>query len=514
MLTGVYPPTHGVRTNTLGAYGGAEASGVATLTQTLKARGYGTGAFVSGATLRTSLGLNVGFDTYDSPFTDKIDGVLVPDRDAGATATRAASWIRKHRETSPQSPYFAFVHFFDPHAPYGLPGDSGTPRERYLREIEKADAGLGIVLAQVDLASTIVVITSDHGEGLGDHGEETHSYFLYDSTLHVPLIISAPQMQASQNNRPASLVDITPTVRGLLGLSGAVEPAGSRPIHASIPTGIDLFGTDADTLDRVIYAETVDSYVAFGMHPMQCACAIPQKLIWSSAPDQFDVVADPSESASIYDANSERSKATHAALRKFVARFAKRDAPTGAPESVGGYYDAVHLPAMPDNEVWNVVGDDGKPLDAPTQRTEDIRTIQAVNQLLQAGDIDQAIAASYKLAAARTSMVLAQQLYCTALAARRTQLVKLRDDAAAKSAAGTVGDQALVVARLQIRFKLNADNYRAMAARNFIAAGRLCDARALLPQLPAGEKKAELERLIAAADADARDPFDREAAQD
>jgi hypothetical protein len=111
-------------------------------------------------------------------------------------------------------------------------------------------------------------------------------------------------------------------------------------------------------------------------------------------------------------------------------------------------------------------------------------------------------------------MVLAQQLYCTALAARRTQLVKLRDDAAAKSAAGTVGDQALVVARLQIRFKLNADNYRAMAARNFIAAGRLSDARALLPQLPAGEKKAELERLIAAADADARDPFDREAAQD
>src|SRR3954471_19942261 len=187
ILSGLYPFEHGVRDHS----GYRIRPGTATLATMLKADGFATGAFVGGMPLERQFGLDAGFDVYDDHFArpDTSSDFSLAERPAGAVVDAALHWIGGQ-----QGRWFAWVHVFDPHAPYTPPApfDRDYAARPYDGEVAYVDAALAPLLdaAARGARPTAVLVTGDHGEGLGDHGELTHGLFAYESTLRVPLILA------------------------------------------------------------------------------------------------------------------------------------------------------------------------------------------------------------------------------------------------------------------------------------------------------------------------------------
>ncbi|MGH9667760.1 MAG: sulfatase, partial [Bryobacteraceae bacterium] len=182
LLSSTYPFTHGVTEN-----GQAVAGGIVTLPKVLKSHGYRTGAFIGGYVLDARFGLNQGFDVYDSPFHLRPDpGEEPPEvkRPAEEVLSAAQQWLKGKSA----NPFFVFIHLYDAHRPYS--------HGSYDAEIAYVDKAIGRfqqwLSAEKLLQDTLIVLTSDHGESLGEHGEETHGYFIYESTMWVPLIFHWP----------------------------------------------------------------------------------------------------------------------------------------------------------------------------------------------------------------------------------------------------------------------------------------------------------------------------------
>ncbi|HET6268299.1 MAG TPA: sulfatase, partial [Acidobacteriota bacterium] len=223
ILSGVYPNKHGVRDNAVFA-----PAPQPLLQESLKSGGYHTAAFVSGAPLLSRFGLTRGFDLYDDDFAGR-------ERTAETTTQRALQWI-----THQKSPYFVWIHYYDPHAEYQPPA---SYRERFRNqlydgEIAFVDDQIGNLLASIH-SNAIILITADHGESLGEHGEKTHAVFLYNATLRVPLILFSPGIKPGRRPEPVSLVDIAPTLREAAGLSAAEsdgvslnKPSADRSLYA------------------------------------------------------------------------------------------------------------------------------------------------------------------------------------------------------------------------------------------------------------------------------------------
>ena len=209
LLTGTYPPAHGVRDNQIFSL----APETATYTAWLKARGYATGAFVSAIVLDHRYGLNNGFDTYD----DEMSGAS--ERSARETLDRAERWVGSARQ-----PFFLWVHLFEPHAPYvaGSYAAEVTAVDSELDRFFNALRGRGI------WDDLVVSVTSDHGESLGEHGESTHGYFVYDSTVRIPWILKAPGVKARQFAHQVRIVDVLPTMIALSRVAAAGRIAASR----------------------------------------------------------------------------------------------------------------------------------------------------------------------------------------------------------------------------------------------------------------------------------------------
>ena len=214
-----------------------------TLAEHAEAAGYRTAAFVGSFVLDARFGLNAGFDLYDDRMHGSGANLDVVQRTAEQVLAPAAEWILgAGRDPAPECspapspqprhpPWFAWVHLYDPHEPYTPPEPyrSRYAADPYSGEIAYADAALGTFLDRLRAAGaldrTLVVIASDHGESLGEHGERTHGLFAYDATLRVPLIVWAPPaLRADVVAEPARLVDVMPTV---LDLVGVAAPAGS-----------------------------------------------------------------------------------------------------------------------------------------------------------------------------------------------------------------------------------------------------------------------------------------------
>ena len=230
LLSGQYPLGHGVRDNT-GFRFPAERPTLATI---LHEKGWRTGAFVSAFPLDSRFGLDRGFEVYD----DRLGGAettaafAMPERPGSETARSALRWL----DTVRGQRWFAFVHLYEPHFPYEPPASLATrfPGEPYQGEVAAADAALGPLLAPLLAAGTreraLVVLTSDHGESLGEHGEATHGIFAYEATLRVPLILHAPGLlPARVVGTPVRHVDVFPTVLDAPGDPGARRPAGTEP---------------------------------------------------------------------------------------------------------------------------------------------------------------------------------------------------------------------------------------------------------------------------------------------
>ena len=213
LFSGRWPFRHGVRVNGTDRVDDA----VPLLAAEFRKAGFATGAVIGSLVLRSEVGLARGFDLYDESFArnaGKPAGEWTAERPGEEVVDRAIAWLDGQRDAR----FFLWVHLYDPHAPYDPPSPF---KERfsspYDGEVAAADAALGRLLTHLEkdgrLATTLVAVAGDHGESLGEHGEETHGVFLYDATLHVPLVIAVPGAKAVRVTAPVSLVDLAPTLR-------------------------------------------------------------------------------------------------------------------------------------------------------------------------------------------------------------------------------------------------------------------------------------------------------------
>ena len=219
MLTSTYPFVSGVEDN-----GERLAAGAVTLAGTLRSHGYQTAAFLGSFVLDRRFGLDQGFDTYDSPAVSLNSESSDPGdikRKGDAVAENAEAWLGSYSSR----PFFLFLHLYDLHTPYNL---SAAEEAKYgkgykgeLGYIDHVIGGFLDYLAGHGLVNqSLIVFTSDHGEGLGDHGETTHGFFIYQSTLHVPLVIHWPAGKAPMAGRvdtPATLLDLSRPFSTLCG---------------------------------------------------------------------------------------------------------------------------------------------------------------------------------------------------------------------------------------------------------------------------------------------------------
>lgn len=217
MLTGTNPPYHGAHDNI--AYQLAESN--VTLAEALREHGYETAAFVASFVLDPRFGISQGFETYDAQFHSK-PGVqrFLSQRPAGAVNRVVTTWLGEE----PAQPFFLFVHYYDPHYPYTPPEPfaSQFADDLYTGEIAYVDSCIGELLGTLGrLApydSALIIITGDHGEGLGDHSETRHGYFIYHTTTKVPLIVKFPERrEPNRVDEVVGLVDIVPTILEYVG---------------------------------------------------------------------------------------------------------------------------------------------------------------------------------------------------------------------------------------------------------------------------------------------------------
>ena len=254
MMTGLYPAGHGVHENArfLGDQN-------AVLAQKLHDAGYRTAAFVSGFPVARRFGLARGFDVYDDEFETE--------RSSRETTDRAITFLK----SDTQRPLFLWVHYYDPHHPYAPPEPYRTryAKNPYLGEVAAMDEQLGRLLQA--FGDGAVVVVADHGEGLGDHGESQHGYLLYQSVMHVPLVIAGPGVERGTSNQPISTRRV---FHMILNWAGGLKPAA--PLE-------------------VVAGEAMAPFLDFGWQPQVMAVEGRTKTIRAGAIETYDVIADPGE---------------------------------------------------------------------------------------------------------------------------------------------------------------------------------------------------------------------------
>ena len=283
MMTGLYPAGHGVHENA--RFLGASHP---LLAERLKSAGYTTAAFVSAFALAKRFGIARGFDVYDEDF-----GPGRAERDARATTEKALAYL----QSAPAQPLFLWVHYYDPHYPYTPPEPHRT-RHRdsaYRGEVAFMDEQLGRVVRAFEQRAPgphAIVITADHGEGLGDHGEEQHGNLLYQSTMHVPLVFVGPGITAGASSAPISTRRIFHTVMRWARLDVV------------------------DEAEPVIMGEAMKPFLDYGWQPQVMAVEGARKTILAGRTELYDVVADPAEKRDLAR-EGEISRPVRAALRDY-----------------------------------------------------------------------------------------------------------------------------------------------------------------------------------------------------
>ena len=354
ILTGLYPPDHGVRDNT----GFRLDPSIPTLATIARERGWATGAFVAAFPLDSRYGLDRGFEVYDDAYAPAVapGEFALPERPAPEVVSAALEWWR--RESG--RPRLLWVHLYEPHAPYrpAAPFDGKFRDDAYLGEVSAVDAALGPLFDALLGAGerTLAVVTSDHGESLGEHGEETHGLFAYEATLRVPLVLwSVGSIPPRRERAPARHVDILPTI---LERSGLPAPPG-LPGRSLVPPGGGEAGAN--------YFEAMSASFNRGWAPLSGVVEGGWKLVRLPIPELYDLSSDPGERTNLFDAR--RDVAHRLEKRLPVPRGATATAPA---EQTGeearrllslGYLSASARPAAawtPANDPKSLVGLDAK----------------------------------------------------------------------------------------------------------------------------------------------------------
>ena len=329
MLTGLYPFQHGARHN--GSY--VLADSLTTLAEMLKARGYDTGAVLGAYPVERRFGLSQGFDDYDDRFmSSSASGQEGTTQRAAPEVTRLSlKWITRHAE----HPFFLWVHYFDPHAPYRPvePYKSRFPDQPYDAEVASMDAAIGELVDGLKSQGlderTVLLIAADHGEGLGDHDEPTHCMFIYATTQDVPLLMRLPARDP-WNGRTwrgrrvrglASLTDLLPTAWNVLGYAQADLP---RVAGRSLLPLVEGTGSGHEWL----YHETLVPDLDYGMSELRGYQAEGWKYIRAPQPELYNLEEDPGELTNLAERERDRVEAMESALAEVLQ--AERTASGGA----------------------------------------------------------------------------------------------------------------------------------------------------------------------------------------
>ncbi len=322
LLTSTYPWENHVEENA-----GAVPAGTVTLASVLRIHGYRTSAFIGSIFLEKQLGLDQGFDTYDSPFAfgafSKLSGEMLfagrgsgytaRERRPGALVLRAANqWMAAHKA----EPVFVFVHLFDVHQPY--------PLGNYDAQVTATDKLLGTFRQTLKDSGwwdrSLVIVTADHGEGLGDHGESDHGYFIYESTLHVPLLIHWPEASPklpARVEQPVGLVDVAPSVLEYLKIPQPAAFHGKSFLNLS---------------PRAVQSESVYARDSFGWSALRSVRSGSWKYIDAPKPELYDLSRDPKELNNLVKANPAQATAMRALLTRPASPAPPTRAVSGDPQ--------------------------------------------------------------------------------------------------------------------------------------------------------------------------------------
>lgn len=321
MMTGLYPPEHGCRVN--GAHTLAE--GVGTLAEVFASHGYQTAAFVAAFVLDSKFGLNRGFKTYDQfevPTAEEIydDSKMYRYRSADKVADAALAWLRTHS----RRPFFCWVHFFDPHRPYNLrqPFMRRYMDSPYDGEIAFMDSQIGRILGFLKerrlLEKTIVLAVGDHGESLGEHGEDEHGLLLYNSGMHVPLLVSCPGRlpRGTEVAGLVSTVDLFPTILDIFGWKAPGRVSGESFAPALASRAVE---------PAPFYAETEFPLTEYGWSPLQSVTTEEWRYIKAPREELYDLKSDPKELANLAPKKPDKVKEMQARLAALEKEMVKTE---------------------------------------------------------------------------------------------------------------------------------------------------------------------------------------------
>jgi arylsulfatase A-like enzyme/Tfp pilus assembly protein PilF len=356
ILTGLLPSVHGVTD-----FGVPLSPQHVTAAELLKKRGYQTAAFIGAVILDSNTlapGLDRGFDFYDN-FPAKTEtkqrwGRV--ERRGMEVVAHAESWFEKHRT----GPHFVWVHLYDPHDPYEPPSPFSEKYKNHLYdgEIAYADSAVARWIAFLKKTAVydnaIIVVTGDHGEGLGEHGEETHGLFLYDSTLHVPLILKTPAAahHGTVVDSQVRTTDILPTILSVTGVTAPAELNG----ESLLPL------LDKEALSpRVLFGET-DYPLRWGWAPLRALRAENTKLIEAPRPELYDLQADPKELKNLYAPDSSKAQSMQAEMAKWKAKLPQQANPGKPGETLPDPKDKVEVQNLLHNAM--LASDDNRSSDA------------------------------------------------------------------------------------------------------------------------------------------------------
>ena len=305
ILTGLEPYQHGVRNN--GSFSLEDE--FLTVAEVLLEEGYRTGAVIGAYPVIGRFGLAQGFESYDDTLTLEVADTPVTQRRAEEVTSRGLRWLAAPRA----APWFLWLHYFDPHDPYTPPEPwADAFRESpYDGEMAYMDSHLGGLFRELKRRglwnNTFILLTADHGEGLGDHGESSHSLFLYKTTMSVPLILKFPLgprwegdlLRGRRIDGLAATADIFPTLLSLVGAGDRI-PAGA--------TGQDLTALAAEggAGRAAVYMETLVPQLDYGWSPLYALREADWKLIFGPNPELYDLREDPGEERDLYGSHPER----------------------------------------------------------------------------------------------------------------------------------------------------------------------------------------------------------------
>lgn len=390
ILTGLYPYQHGVRENS-----GFRLSGdVPTLATVLRNAGYATAAFVGAYPLDSEFGLDRGFQVYDDRTTRGSDDeeFELAERRGDEVVGPALKWW--HQQGG--KPRFLWVHLYDPHAPYAPPEPfaSRHAKEPYLGEVAATDSFLAPLLEASKDA--LVVVTADHGESLGEHGELTHGLFAYEATLKVPLVIAGPGVPPGRDGRAARHVDVFPTV---LQAAGVAPPKADRPGRSLLaPAGKEA---------PVSYFEALSANLNRGWAPLRGVLRQGRKLIALPLPELYDLPQDPGEKQNRIDQDRPAARALIAELpQESVWPPRPGTLPAGDEQRLRslGYLSG----SAPSRSSYG-------PEDDPKNLVELDRKILRISELYGSKRVGEAVALAREVVKERPSMPLGRSLLAQAL---------------------------------------------------------------------------------------------------